>query len=110
MYVWLTQVDESLRAEEVEIYCDPAKLLAGLLKGDTVADDHGDIDVIAAEPQACPFFKGDQLKDGREDESKWTLDLLILLPVSSLQLQLQLSFCVFMCSKEIFTCDTWLKL
>ena len=43
-------MDESLRAEEVEIYCDPAKLLAGLLKGDAVADDHGDIDVIAAEP------------------------------------------------------------
>ena len=59
MYVWLTQVDESLRAEELEIHYDPAELLAGLLKGDVVANDHGGIDAIAAVPQACPFFKGD---------------------------------------------------
>lgn len=90
------QVDESLRAEEVEIYYDPAELFAGLLKGDAVADDHGDIDAAAAKLQACPFFKGDQLKDGREDESKSTLDSLILLPISNPELQLQLFF-VFYC-------------
>lgn len=64
--VAILKVDESLRAEEVEIYYDPAELFAGLLKGDAVADDHGDIDAAAAKLQACPFFKGDQLKDGRE--------------------------------------------
>ncbi|KAH7651452.1 NTF2-like protein [Dioscorea alata] len=57
--VAILKVDESLRAEEVEIYYDPAELFAGLLKGDAVADDHGDIDATAAKLQACPFFKGD---------------------------------------------------
>ncbi|KAM0938321.1 putative NTF2-like domain superfamily protein [Dioscorea sansibarensis] len=57
--VAILKVDESLRAEELEIYYDPAELLAGLLKGDAVANDHGGIDATPAVPQACPFFKGD---------------------------------------------------
>lgn len=78
-----------MRAEEAKVYHDPGDMFAGLLKGGTVTDDHD-------HGMACPFFKGDQLKDGREDESKSTLDSLILLPISNPELQLQLFF-VFYC-------------
>lgn len=39
------QVDESLRAEDVEIYYDPAELLGGLLKG------------TDSNIKQCPFHK-----------------------------------------------------
>lgn len=38
MYICISQVDESMRAEEVEIYYDPAELFGGLLKGNSISD------------------------------------------------------------------------
>lgn len=43
------QVDESLRAEDVEIYYDPAELFGGLLKGSSIED--------STAAQGCPFPK-----------------------------------------------------
>ncbi|KAJ0986332.1 hypothetical protein J5N97_004688 [Dioscorea zingiberensis] len=63
------KVDSLLRTEEVEIYYDPAELFAGLLKGDPAADATADINTTAANLQACPLFKRDQLKDGNEEVS-----------------------------------------
>ncbi|KAK9132161.1 hypothetical protein Scep_011689 [Stephania cephalantha] len=42
------KVDESLRAEEVEIYYDPGELFGGLLKGPLLSDSSN----------RCPFSKG----------------------------------------------------
>ncbi|KAL5784000.1 hypothetical protein ACOSQ2_006392 [Xanthoceras sorbifolium] len=42
------KVDESLRAEDVEIYYDPAELFGGLLKGAAIAE-------TSQTTQACPF-------------------------------------------------------
>ncbi|XP_058100853.1 pathogen-related protein-like [Magnolia sinica] len=53
--VAVLKVDESLRAEEVEIYYDPGELFSGLLKGPPISSDHS----AFASLQACPFFKGD---------------------------------------------------
>ncbi|KAE8680102.1 Pathogen-related protein [Hibiscus syriacus] len=39
------KVDENLKAEEVEVYYDPAQLFAGLLKGPSISDS----------ASACPF-------------------------------------------------------
>lgn len=50
------KVDESLRAEEIEIYYDPGELFGGLLKGPPISEtkttDSGD---NTAEKQSCPF-------------------------------------------------------
>ncbi|XP_010464676.1 PREDICTED: pathogen-related protein-like [Camelina sativa] len=50
------KVDESLRAEEIEIYYDPGELFGGLLKGPPISEtkttDTGD---NTAEKQSCPF-------------------------------------------------------
>lgn len=50
------QVDELLRAEEIEIYYDPGELFGGLLKGPPISEtkttDSGD---NTAEKQSCPF-------------------------------------------------------
>ena len=43
------QVDESLRAEDVEIYYDSAELFGGLLKGSSIED--------STAAQGCPFSK-----------------------------------------------------
>ncbi|KAI9083461.1 hypothetical protein K1719_034403 [Acacia pycnantha] len=43
------KVDESLRAEEVEVYYDPAELLGGLLSGTSKSS--------SATSQGCPFSK-----------------------------------------------------
>ncbi|KAI9186315.1 hypothetical protein LWI28_016132 [Acer negundo] len=46
------KVDESLRAEDVEIYYDPAELFGGLLKGAPIAETSQQTTY-----QACPFSK-----------------------------------------------------
>ncbi|GAV60708.1 hypothetical protein CFOL_v3_04237 [Cephalotus follicularis] len=46
----ILKVDESLRAEDVEIYYDPGELFGGLLKGSPISD-HG------ADTHGCPFSK-----------------------------------------------------
>lgn len=52
------QVDEKLRAEDVEIFYDPGELFGGLLKGPllpiTASNEAGD---VASSLDACPFFK-----------------------------------------------------
>ncbi|XP_010924734.2 pathogen-related protein [Elaeis guineensis] len=60
----ILKVDEQLRAEEVEIYYDPAELFGGLLKGPLLATS-GEITAAdsstggtTATSRACPFFKG----------------------------------------------------
>ncbi|KAB5534548.1 hypothetical protein DKX38_017634 [Salix brachista] len=55
------QVDESLRAEEVEIYYDPAELFGGLLKEPLISPSRSEsedntVDVAAA-AHGCPFSK-----------------------------------------------------
>jgi len=49
-----TQVDDSLKVEEAEIYYDPAELLGGLLSGKHTTEDG-----TKASPssQECPFSK-----------------------------------------------------
>lgn len=47
------KVDEALRAEEVEIYYDPAELFGGLLKGSP--DQSLSSPTAAAAATACPF-------------------------------------------------------
>jgi hypothetical protein len=64
------QVDEQLRAEDVEVFYDPGELLAGLIKGAKLAED-GEAAALAgrlkeaatvsastadAPQQACPFL------------------------------------------------------
>lgn len=51
-YYW--QVDESLKAEDVEVYYDPAELFSGLLKGSTIPETHAD---TATSAHGCPFRK-----------------------------------------------------
>ncbi|CAN1163280.1 hypothetical protein LINPERPRIM_LOCUS32577 [Linum perenne] len=45
------KVDESMRAEEVEIYYDPAELFGGLLKGTPLNGTDGS----KLQAQSCPF-------------------------------------------------------
>ncbi|KAJ6841730.1 putative pathogen-related protein [Iris pallida] len=53
--VAVLKVDESLRAEDVEIYYDPGELLGGLMKGPPL---HGnEADAVASSLESCPFFK-----------------------------------------------------
>ncbi|GER53972.1 pathogenesis-related family protein [Striga asiatica] len=49
--VGVLKVDESLRAEDVEIYYDPAELFAGLLKGPSVTGQGS----VAPSDTKCPF-------------------------------------------------------
>ncbi|XAR68267.1 hypothetical protein NMG60_11003341 [Bertholletia excelsa] len=57
----LLKVDESLRAEDVEIYYDPGELFSGLLKGPPVAqleaEDNKSHPTSTANPSHCPFHK-----------------------------------------------------
>ncbi|KAH7512664.1 hypothetical protein FEM48_Zijuj12G0114900 [Ziziphus jujuba var. spinosa] len=46
------KVDESLRVEDVEVYYDPAELMAGLLKGQSLSEHSS-----AAASLSCPFSK-----------------------------------------------------
>ncbi|KAI5662365.1 hypothetical protein M9H77_21688 [Catharanthus roseus] len=48
----ILKVDESLRAEDVEVYYDPAELFAGLLKGQPISDDQ-----TLETASGCPFHK-----------------------------------------------------
>ncbi|XP_052206603.1 pathogen-related protein-like [Diospyros lotus] len=52
----LLKVDESLRAEEVEIYYDPAELFSDLLKGPTITQSEGH-QHKSNSGLACPFHK-----------------------------------------------------
>ncbi|XP_057766416.1 pathogen-related protein [Salvia miltiorrhiza] len=45
--IGILKVDDSLRAEDVEIYYDPAELFGGLLKQPSLS--------ISDQPQSCPF-------------------------------------------------------
>ncbi|KAG9447860.1 hypothetical protein H6P81_013988 [Aristolochia fimbriata] len=49
------KVDELLRAEEVEIFYDPAELFGGLMKGPPVSDALEQKESLSA--QSCPFFR-----------------------------------------------------
>ena len=53
MYI---QVDESLRAEDVEVYYDPAELFAGFFKGPPISDS---ADQHSEAPITCPFAQLD---------------------------------------------------
>lgn len=48
-----SQVDESLKVEEVEIYYDPAELVGDLLSGKRIDDDTK----TSATSEGCPFSK-----------------------------------------------------
>ena len=48
------QVDEQLRAEDVEVFYDPGELLGGLLKG--AKEEAATVSASGAKPQACPFL------------------------------------------------------
>nr|ANF06978.1 pathogen-like protein [Nicotiana benthamiana] len=56
--VGIMKVDESLRAEDVEIYYDPAELFAGLLKGPSISEsniqqqEHSNENITT---QQCPY-------------------------------------------------------
>ncbi|KAI3769348.1 hypothetical protein L6452_00449 [Arctium lappa] len=55
----ILKVDESLRAEDVEIYYDPADLISNLLKGSLISEQqHPATDTSAANTSSCPFQKG----------------------------------------------------
>jgi hypothetical protein len=68
------QVDEQLRAEDVEVYYDPGELLGGLLKGPEVtssdeerAERLREVATVPASgadqpPQGCPFFSAGKTK------------------------------------------------
>lgn len=55
--VVVMKVDDSLRAEEVEIYYDPGELFGGLLKGSLVSESEN----TPSNPSTngCPFHKGE---------------------------------------------------
>ncbi|KVI10530.1 hypothetical protein Ccrd_011073 [Cynara cardunculus var. scolymus] len=54
----ILKVDESLRAEDVEIYYDPADLISKLLKGSLISEhENGIADSSAANTGSCPFQK-----------------------------------------------------
>ncbi|OWM81444.1 hypothetical protein CDL15_Pgr007482 [Punica granatum] len=59
--VGIMKVDESMRAEDVEIYYDPAELFGGLLKGPLLCDDspkeEGKSTETAKASSGCPFSK-----------------------------------------------------
>ena len=50
--MWLLQVNEKLRMEEVEVYYDPAELCGGLLKG-PLDQNYGEYKTGI---EGCPFF------------------------------------------------------
>lgn len=50
------QVDENMRAEEVEIYYDPSEMFAGLLKGPLLSDLKTQKEDVH-QHHSCPFAK-----------------------------------------------------
>ncbi|XP_010274425.1 PREDICTED: pathogen-related protein [Nelumbo nucifera] len=56
------KVDETLRAEEVEIYFDPGELFGGLMKGPVASGSqepqHNHPPLNSSSSQGCPFSKG----------------------------------------------------
>lgn len=50
----LLKVDESLKAEDVEVYYDAAELFSGLLKGSPISETHDD---TSTSTHGCPFHK-----------------------------------------------------
>ena len=56
-----SQIDESQRAEDVEIYYDPAELFGGLLKGPLISPSQSESEdntaTVAAATHGCPFSK-----------------------------------------------------
>lgn len=53
----ILKVDETLRAEEVEIYYDPAELFAGLLKKPVRSSSNADQNKQSTTIHGCPFSK-----------------------------------------------------
>ncbi|CAH1418956.1 unnamed protein product [Lactuca virosa] len=54
----ILKVDESLRAEDVEIYYDPADLISKLLKGELISEEENTAaDASPANTGNCPFEK-----------------------------------------------------
>ncbi|KAL7605696.1 hypothetical protein Lser_V15G16385 [Lactuca serriola] len=54
----ILKVDESLRAEDVEIYYDPADLISKLLKGELISqEENAATDAPPANTANCPFEK-----------------------------------------------------
>ncbi|XP_059661416.1 pathogen-related protein [Cornus florida] len=55
----ILKVDESLRAEDVEVYYDPAELFGGLLKGSPITESHTKQvpENTATSTRHCPFNK-----------------------------------------------------
>ncbi|MCD7462846.1 hypothetical protein HAX54_049462 [Datura stramonium] len=51
--VGIMKVDESLRAENIEVYYDPAEFFAGLFKGPLISESNIDDDNITI--QDCPY-------------------------------------------------------
>jgi len=53
------KVDESLRAEDVEVYYDPAELFGGLLKGALISPRQSEDNTVntATATRGCPFSK-----------------------------------------------------
>ncbi|XP_052301424.1 pathogen-related protein isoform X2 [Populus trichocarpa] len=53
------KVDESLRAEDVEVYYDPAELFGGLLKGALISPCQSEDNTVntATATRGCPFSK-----------------------------------------------------
>jgi len=50
-------VDESMRAEDVEIYYDPAELIGGLLISPSQSEPEDNTVNIATATHGCPFSK-----------------------------------------------------
>lgn len=57
VFGWNRKVDESLRAEDVEIYYDPADLISKLLKGELISQEENVADAPLANTGNCPFEK-----------------------------------------------------
>ncbi|XP_057474554.1 pathogen-related protein isoform X1 [Actinidia eriantha] len=51
----ILKVDESLRAEDVEIYYDPAELFSGLLNGPPISATQNKPDETSTSANRCPF-------------------------------------------------------
>uniref|UniRef100_A0A7N1A396 Pathogen-related protein n=1 Tax=Kalanchoe fedtschenkoi TaxID=63787 RepID=A0A7N1A396_KALFE len=53
--IGVMKVDEELRAEDVEIYYDPAELFAGLLRGSTITKNEEQVNNYPTIARGCPF-------------------------------------------------------
>ncbi|KAK7244163.1 hypothetical protein RIF29_38981 [Crotalaria pallida] len=55
--IGVMKVDESMRAEDVEIYYDPGEMFSGLLKGPSLSDNKGEKQGGSENTRSCPFSK-----------------------------------------------------